>query len=458
MDDKRTVGGSFRDPSGFLFYRDDVLYRQINCEYQPHYEHLIKSGLYDKLVANKMLIPHMETAIDSETAPSPYKVIRPDVIPFISYPYEWCFGQLKDAALLTLAIQKISIQHGMSLKDASAYNIQFKNGVPIFIDTLSFEIYREGQPWPAYRQFCQHFLAPLALMALKDIRLNQWFKINIDGVPLDLASKLLPFSSWFSFSLLSHIHLHAKSQRHFTGHEINAGNHKVSRTAMLGVVDSLESAIRGLNWRHDGTQWSGYYNNAHYSREAADDKKNIVLRYLDKTHPKTVWDLGANDGLFSRMAGHYAELVVSFDSDPGVVENNYRQTIERRETNILPLCIDLVNPSPAIGWENMERCSLLERGPADLVVALALVHHLAIGNNVPLNRVAGFFATLGASLIIEFVPKSDVKVREMLRARDDIFQNYTSEGFEEAFKQYYRIVDTRQIEGSGRVIYLMERR
>lgn len=457
MVDMQRVNSSFRDPSGFLFYSDGVLYRQINYEYQLAYEHLIKSGLYESLVGKKMLIPHVEVNVSRELEPTAFKVIQPAVIPFISYPYEWCFSQLKDAALLTLAILKISLQHGMSLKDASAYNVQFKNGTPIFIDTLSFEVYQEGRPWIAYLQFCQHFLAPLALMSARDIRLNQWFRIGIDGVPLDLASKLLPIGSWFNFSLLSHIHLHAKSQRHFTGNNNTTGNHKISQTAMLGIIDSLETSIHKLTWRCDVTEWSGYYENKHYMQEAVEDKKNILQQCLDVIHPKTVWDLGANDGLFSRIAARTAELVVSCDSDPGVVESNYRQIVAHRETNILPLCIDLANPSPPIGWENLERYSLQQRSPTDVVIALALIHHLSVGNNVPLDRVASFLASLGTWLIIEFVPKSDIKVQEMLRTREDIFHNYTSVHFETAFKRYYKIVKAQQIASSDRVIYLMER-
>ncbi|MFC1593962.1 SAM-dependent methyltransferase, partial [Candidatus Omnitrophota bacterium] len=206
------VASSFRDPSGFLFYHNDSLYRQVNVIYKEHYEHLIHSGLYGALVKEGLLIPHVEVDLGLRRSDQGYKIIKPEVVSCISYPHEWSFSQLKDAALTTLTIQKKAMECGMSLKDCSAYNIQFKKGMPIFIDTLSFEKLQADQPWIAYRQFCQHFLAPLALMSYSDIRLNQLFRIYIDGIPLDLASRLLPGRTRFSPALFSHIHLHAKSQ------------------------------------------------------------------------------------------------------------------------------------------------------------------------------------------------------------------------------------------------------
>jgi len=205
------LASSFRDPSGFLFTENGTLFRSVGRLYQQNYDHLIQSGLYNKLVADDLLIPHREIQRPAKTTDDTYKIIQPEIVPFISYPYEWCFSQLKDAALALIKIQKRALDCNMILKDASAYNIQFFKGKPILIDTLSFEIYKENQPWVAYRQFCQHFLAPLALMASRDIRLGQLMRIYIDGLPLDLVSGLLPISTWFKPALLSHIHLHAKA-------------------------------------------------------------------------------------------------------------------------------------------------------------------------------------------------------------------------------------------------------
>lgn len=216
--------GSFRDPSGFVFRQDGIIYRHVNIVYKENYDYLITSGLYQDLTGRGLLIPHDEVDIDYAKSESAYKTLRPKLVEFISYPYEWCFSQLKDAALTTLQIQKRSLEYGMTLKDASAYNIQFMAGKPTLIDTLSFEKYHEGEPWVAYKQFCQHFLAPLALMSYRDIRLNQLFRIYIDGVPLDLASSLLPLRTRFNPPLLFHIHLHAVSQKHYADKPIKRKN------------------------------------------------------------------------------------------------------------------------------------------------------------------------------------------------------------------------------------------
>ena len=454
------LSASFRDPSGFLFTRDGVLYRQVNQVYADDYTRLMDSGLYAKLVKTGLLVPHTESDVLPVDKKLAFKVLRPEYVPFISYPYEWSFGQLKDAALVTLSIQKRALRLDMSLKDASAYNIQFYNGSPTLIDTLSFETYKEGEPWVAYRQFCQHFLAPLALMAYRDARLSQLLRVNIDGVPLDLASELLPARTRWNFGLASHIHLHASAQKRYADVAVSEarGGRKMSKEALLGLVESLRATVRKLEWKPVGTEWADYYAANNYTDAAFEHKKTLVGDWLAKIEPKTVWDLGANVGAFSRIAVETGANVISADIDPAAVEVNYRLVRENKEQNLLPLVLDLTNPSPAIGWDNQERVSFLQRGPVDVVLALALVHHLAISNNVPLERVAEFFAKCGKWLIIEFVPKSDSQVQRLLRSRKDIFGEYTREGFEKSFGQWYTIIESSAIRDSARWLYLMKQK
>jgi len=452
----RQLSASFRDPSGFLFSRGGILYRQVNHKYEQEYVRLMESGLYEKLVKAKLLIPHVEVnqlPAESEA----YKVIQPERVPFISYPYEWSFGQLKDAALATLSIQRGALKVGMSLKDASVYNIQFVHGKATLIDTLSFEIYKEGQPWVAYRQFCQHFLAPLALMALRDVRLNQLLRVYIDGVPLDLASALLPSKTRFNFGLLTHIHLHAGAQKKYSGADVKSrAGTTFGKQAMIGLIDSLDSTIRKLNWNPSGTEWGNYYDITNYSDAAFEHKKELVRKWSAQVKPALVWDLGANTGVFSRVASETGAYVVSSDIDPAAVEQNYRQMKGEKTENLLPLLLDLTNPSPSIGWANQERDAFDVRGPADMVLALALIHHLAISNNVPLPQLADYFANLGKRFVIEFVPKSDSQVQKLLVSREDIFPKYTREGFEAAFKQRFKICEAVNVHESERVLYLME--
>jgi hypothetical protein len=460
MKTTRTDGidaSSFRDPSGFLFWKGGHLYRQVNSVYQEDYGLFMASGLYSALINAGLIIPHEDVGVEPLYPDIAYSVIKPELIPFVSYPYEWCFSQLKDAALATLAVQIMALEHGMMLKDCSAYNIQFRNGKPVFIDTLSFERYHEGRPWVAYRQFCQHFLAPLALMSKKDIRLGQLLRIYIDGVPLDLASSLLPFHTRLSFSLLSHIHLHARSQRRFAGQAVDVSGYKMSSLSFRGLIDNLESAVKGMKWHPGGTEWSTYYEDTNYSAEAFQHKSQLVAEYLDRIKPVNVWDLGANVGMFSRLASNRGISTVSFDIDPAAVEKNYLECITRGEADILPLLIDLTNPSPGIGWQDSERMSLIGRGPADTVLALALIHHLAISNNVPLSRIAAFFSTVCNSLIVEFVPKSDTQVQRLLSTREDIFEDYNMPAFERQFSRYFKIRDSVAVRDSERTLYLMDR-
>jgi hypothetical protein len=449
----KPLASSFRDPSGHMFHRDGVLYRQVNTVYRADYELLMGSGLYERLTDQGLMVPHEEVKLPGVKA---YKVLKPDVIPFISYPYEWSFSQLKDAALATLAVQKEALQAGMWLKDASAYNIQFANGRPVLIDTLSLEAYPEDQPWPAYRQFCQHFLAPLALAAAVDIRLMQLLRVYIDGVPLDLAAKLLPRSSRLRPGMAMHVHLHARSQtRHSADNAKAVAAPKLPKQRLVALMDSLESAIRHLEWRPPHTTWGDYYETHSYQSSSFDHKQQQVAKYLKLAGPKLVWDLGGNAGLFSRLASEQGIETVCWDVDEAAVEANYRKIKADQEQHLLPLVLDLTNPSPDAGWANAERDSVASRGPADVALALALVHHLAIANNVPLREIASYFARLGRQLIIEFVPKSDPMVKRLLTGRPDIFPDYTETGFEAAFADFFTITESCQIEGSTRRLYLM---
>lgn len=451
---------SFRDPSGFVFYGEDgSLYRQVNNLYRAEYDMLMSSGLYDRLVKERLLIPHQEVDNTPRETDDAYRVIQPERVPFISYPYEWCFSQLKDAALLTLKIQRLALEYGMILKDASAYNLQFFNGGPIFIDTLSFGIYKPGKPWSAYRQFCQHFLAPLALMSKQDIRSYRLQRPFLDGIPLDFAVKLLPARVFLRPGLFIHLYLHAKSQGRKPSRATlkSASRRSVPKATLVWLINGLEAATKSLQWKPAGTQWVDYYSDDSYTKEALSHKLEIVEQYLDESRPTSVWDLGANTGLYSALASKRGIPTISMDSDEGAVENQYLQLKNQPDANRLPLLIDLMNPSPACGWNINERASLFERGPADIIFALALVHHLAIGNNVPLPDIAEVFSKLCRRLIIEFVPKEDKKPQTMLALREDVFSNYSQAYFEQAFKKFFTIRNVTPINDSLRVMYLMEK-
>lgn len=454
---------SFRDPAGFMFERDGVLYRQVNDFGKESYEQLMASGLYDALVKRHWLIPHREADVAAARPEGSFKIIEPQRVAFVAYPYEWSFSQYQQAALLTLDVQLAAIEHGMILKDASAYNVQFHQGRPLLIDTLSFAPYEEGQVWEGYRQFCQHFLAPLLLMARRDIRLSQLMKVHIDGVPLDLASRLLDRRSWFRPGILMHLHLHARAQARYAASDESSKQssgkpRRLSKTGLVGIVSGLRSLIAGLRWNPAGTEWGDYYQATNYSDDAFAAKGRLIGRFLESMEPARVWDLGGNTGVFSRVASDRGIETVCFDIDPAAVEINYRQVRQSGEKTLLPLVMDLTNPSPGLGWAGTERDAMHGRGPVDCAMALALIHHLAISNNVPLERIADYFARLCENLIIEFVPKSDSQVRRLLSSRRDIFDSYHESGFEQAFSGHFEIVETAPVEGSERTLYWLRRR
>ncbi len=298
-------------------------------------------------------------------------------------------------------------------------------------------------------------------MSQRDIRLSGLLRVHLDGIPLDLASALLPGRSWLSFSTLLHVHAHARSIRRYssaTSDELaTRGRSGVSRKGLLGIIDSLESAVRSLEWLPEGTEWAEYEVEHNYGEAGMEEKRRIVGEMLRSIAPATVWDLGANSGEFSRIAAGLGARVVSFDVDPAAVERNYLRARERKERSVLPLVMDLTNPSPAQGWAHEERSSLEQRGPADAVLALALIHHLSISNNAPFGDVASFFAKLSPALVVEFVPKSDPQVERLLVSRRDIFSAYDQGSFEREFTRHFRIVDSVLIGQSGRRLYRMAR-
>lgn len=456
------IAGSFRDPAGYVFRRDGVLYRQVNPVFAERFDAVAASGLYEALWAAGLLVRHevTNTALGDGNA---HAVLRPEEVPFVSQPHEWPPAARRDAALATLEAQRIAIEHGCTMRDASAHNIVLHRGRAVLLDTLSFEPWTEGDPWIAYGQFCRHFLAPLALETIVDHRLRRLLVADVDGIPLDLASSLLPGRTKLRPGLLTHIHVHARaSGRGEADPDAEKGRTvNFSERAMLGLVDQLRGLVAKMIWDDIATTWSDYDAQLdHYSESATAEKERLVAQTVAELAPSTVWDLGANTGRFSAIAAASGAHVVAWDIDAGAVEQAWRRVAESPPTTgeVLPLILDLANPSPGLGWGHNERPSLAERGPADVVLALALIHHLAIQNNVPLPDVLRELTRLGEHVIVEWVPKEDIKVRTLLATREDVFADYTREGFEAAAASHAEIVSATPLPDSGRVLYVLRRR
>jgi hypothetical protein len=298
-------------------------------------------------------------------------------------------------------------------------------------------------------------------MARRDIRLSRLLRADPDGVPLDLAVALLPRRTQANLGLLSHLHLHARAQRRYAGNEDGgtaARRARIDRGRLVALVTNLRATVAGLHWTPAGTEWSDYADNTSYTERATRSKERLVADFVARTTGERVWDLGANTGRYSRIAADQGRRVIAFDIDPGAAERNYRQLRTDGRTDILPLVLDVANPSPGIGWMGTERRSLLNRANADVVLALALVHHLAISRNVPFALLADLFARLALWTIVEFVPKEDPMVRRLLAARRDVFDDYSLGSFRDAIAARFDIVAEEPIEESGRVLLLLRRR
>lgn len=433
---------SFRDPSGYIDIDEGRVTRFISPDFQQEVSYFIESGLAEKLVKEGSLLSFERPFVDR---------LYPQYLDFISYPYEWSFSMLRDAALLTLDTCLTSLEYGFILKDASAYNVQFLSNKPILIDHLSFISYSEGTPWLAYKQFCQHFLYPLVLASYRGSEFLRLSQLYIDGIPAATVSKLLP-------SILPPM-----LWMHIKPNSWKVKVKKVPKTRKVVVISLLKS-LRKLILKlklPTSTSWLPYMEEkASYSPKASSSKVELVDSLLSSLRSggySTLVDLGSNTGLFTLLATSRGFSTTAIDFDSSSIDSLYRLGCSSPYLKNL-LVGDICNPSPSIGWNLEERKSLLERLNCDVCLALALIHHLAISGGIPLGMIAKSLSSFCSALVIEWVPKSDPMVEELLRLREDIFVDYSIEGFKEAFSKYFLIASQTPIEDSRRSIFLLIRR
>lgn len=468
----KQLNSSFRDISGYIFCEDNIIYRCINKSYREHYDYLMSSGLYSLLISNQYLVSHNEIEDISRfniNQADVYKIIKPYQLPFVSYPYEWSFTQLKEAAVLTLKIQLEALKFNMMLKDATAFNIQFHCGKPVFIDTLSFEKYEEGSVWQAYSQFCRHFLAPLSLTAYCDYRMYNLSAYFLDGIPLDYASKLLPLKTKFKIGLLMHLHLNSKisqkaESRDGGGHTADKQIY-LTKQRLINLIENLLNTIQSITYNASkaNSSWNGYYSFTNYDSEAFKMKETLIISLINKCvcNKNRIIDLGSNNGYFSRVISKQLpdSIIISSDLDYHAVDENYKLIENDFHKNIYPLVIDITNPPSNIGWGNLERDSFLDRiKNSDILLALALIHHISITNNVPFDKSAALFSECTKYLIIEFVPIDDSQTMKIIDEKLGDYSYYNIDNFEKAFLQYFSIIEKNDIINTKRTLYLMERK
>ena len=445
---------SFRDPAGYVFMQEGEVYRLVATSYFSEYDHFMKCGLYEALVRDRALIPHTLVSKNEQEM-----VLKPERIPFISYPAEWSFGMLKEAALLHLKINVLALKHGMLLKDASGYNVQFIGSQAVFIDTCSFARYLEDKPWYAFGQFCRHFIAPLLLMKYNAPDINRLLSNYLDGIELDLAARLLPFRTRFQPFIQTTICRHAaKVDKNKHKHK----NTKLSKKMLCRLFAYLQSSLENVQLPSWKTEWHDYYNNMSYSPIAFAEKKQIVTHWLKEVSATRMWDIGGNIGLFSRDSTTPSNYIITCDKDPRAIEQAWQQNKQQNTNNHLPLMLDITNPTPAHGFANIERSSFLQRiksANIDCSLALAVLHHLCITHNCNFKMLAQLFATTTQHLIIEFVHRQDSSVIDLLtnmRENYSAFAFYHQENFTAEFAHFFEIIHAHKINSMHRTLYLMK--
>ncbi|OHC74257.1 MAG: hypothetical protein A3H92_09305 [Rhodospirillales bacterium RIFCSPLOWO2_02_FULL_58_16] len=453
--------GSFRDVAGTVFHVDGRILRTVGKAAAEDFDFLHDCGLLDELVAAGRMVDAWK--VDADIRQDAHYVLEHPRLPFISYPYEWCFTALKSAALLHLDVHLSALDKGMTLSDASAYNVQFIGSRPIFIDALSFRRYRQGEFWLGYRQFCRQFLNPLLLRSLFAIPHNDWFRGSLEGIPTEELRRMLSPRHFFSGNILTHVVLQAAlGPSDGGGLEISRqdiGNRTFPLSALRRMLRKLRTWISGLKpGDRSGTQWREYETFKSYSDAETGAKKAFVAEFCEAVRPAMLWDMGCNTGEFSKAAlDSGAGRAVGWDMDQNALDIAFTAA-DQSGIAFTPLFGNAANPSPAQGWNQAERMGWFERGPAEAVLALAFVHHLAITHNAPLNGIIGLLISIAPTGVIEFAPKSDPQIQRMLQLRDDIFNDYAMENFSEALSRRARIIKSGTLEPSGRKLIWFDAR
>lgn len=454
--------GSFRDPTSRVFIDGDVVWRGLTAEALDDYEAFAATPTYQSAIESGSLVatslaPSGEAAIEGNWA----GVLRHERIPVLTYPYEWSFSMLRDAARLQLELASKALAEGILTKDASSYNVQFVGASPVFIDLGSFERVRPGEPWAGYRQFCELFLNPLYLQAVAGIPFQPLLRSNISGISPTVTAAAIGKRKRLRRDLLTHVRLHARAEARYADADSTRDVRAEMQRAGFGPkiiqaqMANLAKAVERTEWDLARSTWSRYSDRGHYTDKDLDAKADFVHRATSDLGASTVLDLGANDGRFSRVALEAgARLAVAVDGDHLVVDHLYRELREQGERRILPLVMDLSDPSPATGWRSRERPSFVDRMRPDLVLCLAVVHHLALTNTIPFDEIVAFLSDFGAPVVVELPHRDDPMAARLLgRKRDGLFDHYDVGPWEQALRQQFRIEEQATLPSGRRTLY-----
>ncbi len=453
--------GSYRDRNGRVFYAAGSVYRVLSARALGDWESLAVTRFFRDACQAGGIVATERVATADQPAALPAgdwaAVLKHGLIPFVSYPYEWSFGMLQDAALLQLELLAAALDEDFGLKDGSAYNIQWHGARPVFIDVPSFERLAAGEPWAGYRQFCQTMLFPLMLHAYKNVAFHPWLRGCLDGIEPEQCRNLMSWRDVLRRGVLTHVVLQSKLQSRYAASDRNvkaelrsAGFHK---SLIEANVRGLIKTVRGLTWRQAASVWSEYATSHSYGDADQKTKQEFVSGVVRERRRKLVWDIGCNVGTYSRIAAENSDYVLAMDGDHLAVERLYQSLKAERCETILPLVANLVDASPNQGWRGAERKGLAERGRPELTLCLALIHHIVIGANVPLHEFVEWLAGLGGDLVIEFVTKDDAMVQTLLRNKRDDYSDYSREFFEQCLTQFFQIERRETISTGARTLY-----
>lgn len=459
--DVRIDPGSFQDRESRVVYFDNRIFRALSPRALSAWDLLQGKPFFQRMVTEGKIIPSRQVespdirGILTEEA----GLLEHQRIQAISYPYEWSFGMLKDAALLHLELLLAALDEDMMLKDSSAYNVQWQGAHPVFIDVGSFEALNLGAPWVGYRQFCQMFLYPLLLQAYKNVSFHPWMRGSIQGISPQDFCNLLSLPDLLKPGVFVHGFLHARLQQDFadlaTGSEA-VGELKATRYSpemIRGILQGLQKIIGNLDWQEKHSTWSDYADHNTYDTQARQEKAAFVEQVIAQCHWPLVWDIGCNAGNFSRIAARNADYVLALDSDHLTVEHLYQRLKQEKIGNILPLVYNLADPSPGLGWQGQERKPLEERAKPDLILCLALIHHMVIQHNIPLKDFVNWLAGFNSSLIIEFVDREDPMVKRLLTFKQDNYKDYEPANFERCLGEAFHLERKQTLSTGTRTLY-----